>query len=133
MKNIVALSLTALTIFLVLMSSYYKNETKVLEDKLAQVDKSFDDVKKVSETNKWIKENMILYVDNLLLKDDAEKSLMNIIESIKEPLGMKIDNINRDKAGQIVISVNSKIKRDDINAQLKLFKMTIPNGHINMK
>lgn len=132
MKKSIALILSIITVVLVVLNNYFSYKIPTNQDSLDTINKSMDEVTSISQTNEWIAQNVIPKLDSLDSFENSEKDILDYETSIKETLNTTINNIDKSKKGLIMISVTSKIYRDDVKSLLTLFKLQIPNGHVKI-
>ena len=132
MKNKIALLLSVVTIIVLLANNYFSYKIPILKEKLKSDEISLENITKISNTNVWIKRNIIPLVDTFEKQEESESIILNIEASLKNKLNTTIDGIDKTKNGIITISITSKILRDDVDNLLKLFKLQVPNGYVKI-
>ena len=132
MKKLIALLLSIVTIVLMILGNYFSYKTPLIEGKLATINKGYDDISKIAETNRWIKDFIIPKVNSFENFDNAEKILISIESNIKDSFNTTINGIDRSKKGVVRMSISSRIYRNDVKTLLDLFKLKVPNGYIQI-
>ena len=132
MKKKFVILLSMVSIMLVITNSFYSYKIPMIQDKIRLIDNNNDKVLNISKTNHWIKTELIPKIETFNNFKTVEKEILNIETSMKKTFNTSIINIDKSKKGIIMISVNSKIYRDDIKSLLKLFKLQIPNGFVKI-
>ena len=132
MKSLIATTLIILTIVVVLSNSYFKDHLLKFQQKSNDISKFHTSGTEIVNTNRWISQNIIPQIDDIEEFNVAQNYIMNFEESLRGSLNTIVKNLSDNKKGIITISLKSKIYRDDVNNLLKLFKLNITNGYVQI-
>ena len=132
MKRTIVIILTILTILAMIAGNYFSEKVPQYNQKLSELTKVHDSGAVIAKTNSWIVNSVILKIDNIENFQNAQSYIMGIEENLKENLNTTLIKLDKKQKGFIVISLKSKIYRNDISNLLKLFKLDVSNGYVRI-
>lgn len=132
MKNLLAIILVISTVSFAVLDIFFENKTKDYEKKNIILSKSSEELKKISDMNKWFIQNVLSDLSNHGDSVKTQNDILEYIENINQTFKTDIQTIDK-KEGILRISLKSRIPRNEVENMVKLLKVKIPNGFLDLK
>jgi len=133
MQSKIIIFLTVMSVFVVLVGNHFQKKQNEIEVILSKGSSFQKEAIKLAEMNRWIKNEPKILLEQLDDIQVAEKELLNLESNIKKLFNTTVSNIDKTQEGILSLSVKSKIQRDDIDSLLRLYKLTVINGYVDLR
>jgi len=119
--------LVLLSVLFILLNQYLQNHSIKLTDETKTLKNEYKNVKDISNTNRWIKENIIKNSD-IEKKEDVVVQIITLQDMIKDRYDTTILEFDKENKNYVKLSLNIKLYKDDIEGILDILKLKIDNG-----
>jgi len=134
MKRLIFIIFTVLIIFsLTLFQEWLQKQRIQIEKENRKVRDYIRKLNQVKDIDQWIKERVLVQLDSLKTKEEAEQMLIDFIDRHQNSLDFKIVEFIKDNGSYLSVKIEAKVSRDNANSLMELIGLKLDGGLVEYK